>query len=129
MKVLVIDDSELARSQIRALLTRAGMEGFEQPSAIGATRPIMQNAIDVAVVDVNMPGLSGPKLVGVLRQNSRLKHLVLIVISGRSWSEPENVARDSGADALLPKDRVEDELVNVIKRVAPMASARRVASA
>ena len=129
MKVLVIDDSELARSQIRALLTRAGMEVFEQPSAIGATRPIMQNAIDVAVVDVNMPGLSGPKRLGVLRQNSRLKHLVLIVISGRSWSEPENVARDSGADALLPKDRVEDELADVIKRVAPMASARRVASA
>ncbi len=125
MRVLVIDDSELARAQLRELLTDAGMEVFEQPSAIGATRALIQNDIDAALIDVTMPGLSGDKLVGVLRRNARLDGLLIILISARSWEELRAVADHSGADALLPKEQVGTELVKLLQRLGPISSGRR----
>ncbi len=129
MKVLVIDDSDLARAHVRRLLERTGMEVFEQPSAIGATRNILQNGIDAAVIDVSMPGLSGDKLVSVLRKNPRLRQLVVVIISGKSWEELEEVAGHAGADALLTKDRVEHDLPDLLRKLRGARFLERTASA
>ena len=129
MKVLVIDDSDLARTHVRRLLHRVGMVVFEQPSAIGATRSIIQNGIEAVVVDVSMPGLSGEKLVGVLRKNPRLRDLVVVIISAKSWDELEEVAGTCGADALLPKDRVEVELPDLLRQLHLKRCMRRSAIA
>ncbi len=114
MKVLVIDDSELARAQIRKVLTDAGIEVFEQPSAIGATHNILHHHIDAVLVDITMPGLSGDKLVGILRQNPRLQGLLVILVSAKSPQELRAIADHSGADALMPKEQVATELVPLL---------------
>jgi two-component system chemotaxis sensor kinase CheA len=117
VKVLIIDDSELARVQLRRLLRGAGFQVFEQPSAIGATRNISQNGIDVALVDVSMPGLSGDKLVGVLRGNPRLKGLRIVLVSAKDEKELQTLAVETGADAVLSKAQVETDLVDLLARL------------
>ena len=83
-RVLVIDDFEVARIQLRRLLEAAGFYVVEQPSAIGATRTILVEKIEAVVVDVTMPGLSGDRLVELLRRNPRLQGLVIVIVSARS---------------------------------------------
>ncbi len=122
MRVLVIDDSPVARAALRQHLLDGGMEVFELPSAIGATREITRNRIDAAVVDVSMPGLSGDKLVSVLRSNARLKDLVIVLVSAKPTAELEEIERTCACDAVLSKDDVKEKLVAVLRRLRPRSA-------
>jgi CheY-like chemotaxis protein len=113
--VLVIDDSELARAQIRKVLESAGFAVLEQPSGIGATRTILSNDVKAVVVDISMPGLSGDKLVRVLRENPRLRGLIIIVVSGKPEGELSALRDSLGAHAVLSKGEL-DFLVPALQR-------------
>jgi CheY-like chemotaxis protein len=114
-RVLVIDDSAVARMAMVELLSNAGFRVFELTSAIGATRTIMQNNIVAVVADISMPGLSGDKLVAVLRKNPRLKHLTLILVSGRDDDELRQVMSEQEVDAVLSKRSIRDRLVTCLE--------------
>jgi CheY-like chemotaxis protein len=116
-RVLVIDDSEVSRVALTETLERAGCQVFQLPSAIGATRLILRHSLRAAIVDVNMPGLSGDRLVAVLRSNPRLRDLAIIVVSGRSDVELETICRETGADGALDKGRVSSDLWPLLARV------------
>jgi CheY-like chemotaxis protein len=73
------------------------------PSAIGVTRAVVANCIDVVVIDVSMPTLSGDKLATLLRQNPRCKDLGVVLISGRAIGELERLAQEVEADAVVTK--------------------------
>jgi DNA-binding response OmpR family regulator len=115
--ILVIDDSEIARSHIAGILSDANYVVFEQPSAIGATRAIREHSVAAVVVDVSMPGLSGDKLVGVLRKNARLDGLVVIVVTGKTQEELSGMSDLETADAVLFKDQLEVSLVKTLSRL------------
>src|SRR5690242_9871422 len=91
IRVLVIDDSDAARAAVNAVLAPAGYEVHQLPSAIGATRTILRNGIDAVILDISMPGLSGDRLIELLRSNPRFNDLVIVVVSG----DPENLKRIS----------------------------------
>jgi CheY-like chemotaxis protein len=121
LNVLIIDDSDLARAQIRRILGKANIKVFEQASAIGATRKIIANAIDVALVDISMPGLSGDKLVRLLRNNPRLTGLLIVVVSAKAEEELNGLIGPAMANAVLTKDRVESDLVQLLRRLSTRA--------
>lgn len=113
--VLIIDDSPAARTAITATLRLAGYAVFELSSAIGATRMILRNNIAAVIVDLGMPGLSGDKLVGLLRSNPRLTQLVVIVVSGQSGEDLQRIERECPVDAVLPKRDVNSRLVHLLQ--------------
>lgn len=115
-KALVIDDSETARTAIGNVLSRSGWEVFELPSAIGATRTILRYEIDAVILDLSMPGLTGDKLVSVLRSNPKLRGLVVIIVSGRPPRELAMVRERVAADAVLSKDEVSSVLMPTLYR-------------
>jgi CheY-like chemotaxis protein len=114
-KVLVIDDSTVARLAMVELLNEAGFQVFELASATGATRTIMRNKVVAVIADVSMPGLSGDKLVGVLRKNPRLKDLVVILVSGRDDQELRQIMGEQQVDAMLTKRSLKDRLVTSLE--------------
>ena len=116
MNVLVIDDSALARAALRRILAASGAKVFEQASAIGATRSILQNSIDVALVDVSMPGLSGDRLVRLLRDNPRLKGLFVVLVSAQPESKLQALVGPGMADAAVTKEHVERQLPGLLMK-------------
>ncbi len=119
VRALVIDDSDTARASAAALLRLAGCEVHELPSAIGASRLAMRERIDVAVVDISMPGLSGDKLIQLFRNNLRLQDLVIVVVSGRSTEELASISSSGLANGVLPKSCIRDELLPLLRRLLP----------
>jgi CheY-like chemotaxis protein len=116
-KVLIIDDSDVARAAISETLVAAGYEVFELASAIGATRVVLRHGIAAVVVDLSMPGLSGDLLVQVLRRNAKLRSLVVVVVSGTDVSGLEALRVEGGADAVLSKAHIQTDLAMVIGRL------------
>jgi CheY-like chemotaxis protein len=118
MRILVIDDDDIARELISSVLDDGGHDVFELPSAIGATREIFKNAIDVVVLDVMMPDINGDKLARLLRQNSRGKNLAIILVSSRPVSELRALAASASADAVVEKAKIRTQLADAIGRAA-----------
>lgn len=116
-RILVIDDSDDSSKHIVALLGDAGFVPFAQPSAIGATRMLVNLAIPAVVVNLGMPGLSGEKLIAVLRRNRRLDGLVVVVVT--SMDAPTQIG-DQGtwdADAVVMREHIEVRLVPTLQRL------------
>lgn len=116
MKVLVIDDDDVARELLVSTLKSAGHDVIELPSAIGATREIFRQSVDVVVLDVMMPNISGDKLSKLLRGNSRGKSLGIVLVSSRSEKELSEIASMADADAVLSKSEVRFRLNATVLR-------------
>jgi CheY-like chemotaxis protein len=113
-RALVIDDDDIARELLVSVLKDGGYETFELPSPIGATQTIFQEQIDVVVLDVMMPALSGDKLARMLRSNPRLGSLVIVLVSSASMGDLKQLAASVKADAVVSKRDVRKSLLSAI---------------
>jgi CheY-like chemotaxis protein len=101
-KVLIVDDSKLARMAVMRLLSelRSGWSTAEAANADEALTSFKQNPPDFVLLDFNMPGKDGLALAEELK---KLKPSVAVaVISANHQVEVVNRARAVGA-AFLPK--------------------------
>ena len=112
--VLVIDDCEIARAEMAQRLARAGFKVSNLASPIGATRVIVDQAIDVVVIDVQMPSIRGDRLAALFKGNPRFATLGVILVTGGNETELEELGAVAKADAVLSKGRL-DRLVDLVK--------------
>lgn len=115
--VLVIDDSEIAREEATRVLREAGFQVVALPSPIGATQAIVRHHARVVVLDVFMPTIRGDRLLTLFRKNQRLGHLSVILMSGHSEEELEQLQMEVQADAVLSKRNL-GRLPALVKRLA-----------
>lgn len=116
LRVLVIDDDDIAREMLCGALRDAGHDVHDLPSAIGATRAIFDQNIEAVVLDVMMPSINGDKLARLLRQASRGKHLTIILVSSRPVTELNELANAAQADAVVSKGAARKELAQTLRR-------------
>ena len=111
--VLVIDDSDIARARMEAVLEDAGIHVLSLASPIGATRTIMVNSVDVVVIDVLMPAMRGDRLAALFRRNPRFKGLGVVLVSGAAPEELERLSLEVEADATVSKSQL-DKLADTV---------------
>lgn len=118
MRTLIIDDDEIARELLRSNLEDAAMEVFDLPSPIGATKTIIDEKINVVVLDVMMPEVSGDKLAKLLRGNPKMGRVGIVLVSSLNPIELRKLQKESGADAIVEKSRIRQDLVSAVKRAS-----------
>jgi CheY-like chemotaxis protein len=116
MRILIIDDDDIARELLSSTLKQSGHEVFELATAIGATRSIFEHDIEAVVVDVNLPDISGDKLARVLRQNSRGSKLGIVLVSSRPIEELRALAKVCQADAVVSKSDIRSRLETAVQQ-------------
>lgn len=109
-KVLVVDDSKLMRSVVSSMLSGAhevmAIEGWSDLSpAMTSFTP------DVVLVDLNMPGLPGERVVEVLR---RFWPKTPVIVMSEEAEERLEAARSTLAVPVLRKSELQDLLVKTI---------------
>ena len=123
MKALVIDDDDIARELIVSVLTSGGYDTYDLPSPIGATQAIIDRGIDIVVLDLFMPAMSGDKLAKMLRSNPRLRSLTIVLVSSCAVSELQGLAASVKANAVVSKDEIRTRLLpslsSLFRRAAP----------
>jgi DNA-binding NarL/FixJ family response regulator len=108
-RVLIVDDSKLARMAVAKLLTalRPQWERIEATNAEEATALARQAPPDMALIDFNMPGQDGLSLAAELRAVHPAMRLA--VVSANVQHEVVERARQVGAQ-FLPKPLTEQAL-------------------
>lgn len=123
-RVLLIDDSDIARAAVGHILEEGGYTYYDVSSPLGATSLIARLDIDILVVDMNMPVMSGSRFAQLVRNNPRFSDVKLILITGDSEAQLESAGKKTDADAVLMKVDLVDDLLPTLKRIsAPSKSA------
>ena len=118
VRLLLADDQELIRSALAALL--ALEEDFEVVASVGRGDEVVAAAKthhpDVALLDIDMPGIDGLAAAGVLAQEVPGCRSVILTTFGRPGYLRR--AMESGACGFVVKDAPAEHLADAIRRVA-----------
>lgn len=117
IKIILADDHCLVRTGLKRLID--DVEGMsviaEANNGHDAVALIKQHCPDVAILDINMPGLSGLEVTEILRrEQSDLKIIVISMHSDELF--PQRLLK-AGANAYLTKDSGIDEISHAIREV------------
>ena len=111
--VLVVDDDDLVRKVVRAVLEADDYEVIEAPSGEIALQMLEDEKPQLVILDVMMPGLDG---VEVCRQMEHDGARVLM-LTARDDVETEEASRAAGADDFLGKPFSSLELLDHVKKL------------
>ena len=112
-RILLIEDDEDARRNLRAALALDGHEVREAADGPSAIRSAAEFHPEVAIVDVNLPGLNGFQVAETLRAAPERTPL-LIALTGYSRSDSLRRARAAGFDEFLTKPIAPERLTRLI---------------
>ena len=117
-KVFLVDDEALLLDSLEIILSlndmtvagkaSDGQEALEKLSSIGGD-------VDIALVDLNMKGMGGIELIGILKQRyPKIKILVLT-----TFYDDKNItdAISGGADGYLLKDSGKDAITGAVRQI------------
>ncbi|HKI60121.1 MAG TPA: response regulator, partial [Mariprofundaceae bacterium] len=120
LNILVAEDNEVNQTVIRALLERVGHQvticedGEEALDLL--TEQVDQ--FDLAILDMNMPNLSGVEVLKAFRFLETGDHLPIIMLSANAMPEAIAECLDSGADDYLTKPIDNRKLMATIDKYA-----------
>ena len=116
MRILIAEDEVSTAKAIKLLLEKAKYSVDIVHNGIDAWDYIQAGSYEVIVLDIMMPGMSGLKVLSLIRQN-RIPTPVLL-LTAKAEVEDRVAGLNAGADDYLPKPFATQELIARIKALA-----------
>ena len=109
--ILVADDDPDLRDILRSILESAGFSVHEAPNGEQALNAVYAAAPDLMILDYMMPGLTGPQVCQRLKQHTLLRHVPIIMLTGKSETHDKVGGLSAGADDYVIKPFDPQELL------------------
>ncbi|MFW5801495.1 MAG: response regulator [Spirochaeta sp.] len=123
MKILVVDDSRIMRNIVKnTVISHRDLrdsEFMEASDGVTALDILHTNAIDLLLLDWNMPRLNGIELVRELRCSEQFARLPIIMITSEAAKYNVIEAVKTGVSDYIIKPVSEKALLEKIRRVMP----------
>jgi two-component system chemotaxis response regulator CheY len=117
-RILVVDDSETVRRQVKAVLVPGGFEVLEACDGIEGTDAINGMADLTAVIcDVNMPRMDGLDMLESIKSNPRHAALPVVMLTTEGQSELVQRAKRAGAKGWIVKPFKPELLLAAIRKL------------
>jgi two-component system chemotaxis sensor kinase CheA len=102
-RLLVADDSVTTRTLEKTILEEAGYEVRLAADGHQAWQILQEEAIDLVVADVEMPGMDGFTLTDTLRRSAVLGRVPVVLVTSLSSDKDRARGLEVGADAYIVK--------------------------
>ena len=122
-RVLVVEDDGTVAEVVCGLLEGLGYETAHAPHALSALAVLSTKRFDLAILDLDLPGMDGLELARLLRTQAPAMPLLALTARADAQAEPE--ARAAGMHGFLRKPvtsallREAIEAVDALRREAP----------
>ncbi len=136
MNILVVEDSELSSRLLTALLGRIGYSSTLVRNGLSCIEAVRQDAYDIIMLDLNMPGLDGIEVTRRIRAMEAERGLgrggsplYIVAVSASAMSETRKECLAAGMNAFLAKpvtlDTIRKSLHLASRYVEHQAGVRR----
>ncbi len=120
-KILVVEDDPGVQSVVCFKLRSSGFEVFTAEDGEEALEVLAKHRVDLALVDLVMPVMSGKELLVALKKNERTKDIPVVILTGKILENEVIEGLALGADDYIKKPFSPAELMarvhNVLSRV------------
>jgi len=117
MKILIADDEPDIRDILKILLTKEGFEVIETCDGKEALVEIHSKNPDLILLDYSMPKMNGRDLCTLIKKDLLLRHLPVILLTGKGDIDDKVGGLQAGADDYIVKPFEPKELIARIKMV------------
>ncbi len=118
LRVFMIDDNEMVRRTLAAILRRGGMVVAEATGGAEALARLAEVSPDLVITDLQMPGMSGWEVARALK--ARTPDLPVIILTG--WGDsPAGIEEGTcAADRILAKPIEREQLLRIIAELVAL---------
>lgn len=113
-KVLVVEDEQSLREPLVYLLKKEGFETVEAADGTEAITLFEKGSIDIVLLDLMLPGISGNEVCRIIRQTSQVP---IIMLTAKDSEIDKVVGLEIGADDYVTKPYSTRELLARMKAV------------
>jgi chemosensory pili system protein ChpA (sensor histidine kinase/response regulator) len=113
--VMVVDDSITVRKVATRLLERNDMKVIAAKDGVDAVARLQEHTPDIILLDIEMPRMDGFELATHIRNEARLHHTPIIMITSRSGDKHRQRAMQIGVNRYLGKPFQEKDLLDNIR--------------
>jgi PAS domain S-box-containing protein len=114
-RFLVVDDNRANRDLVRAILTTLGADIVEACDGHEGVKAAMELPFDVILMDMRMPGLSGPEAVAEIRRGGPNAACPIIAFSASADPRQLDELRRQGFDGCLAKPFTLTDLIHAVE--------------
>ncbi|HEX8833705.1 MAG TPA: response regulator [Abditibacteriaceae bacterium] len=123
MRILFVDDVRDTRDMFRLAFGIQGHQTHLASNGVEAVEAIRKESYDALVIDVEMPEMNGWDAVQKIRTLDNGEQLPIILFTAYSGKEDRQRAQQAGADMLLCKPILPQEILAQIKKLIEQRSA------
>ena len=104
-KVLVVDDNQDVRDLVVHILNADGFHVYSAADGENALAILNGNEVDLVLLDVMMPGISGLEVLSEIRtgSNKKIREIPVMMITAKSSTEDIDKALAIGANSYVVK--------------------------
>jgi len=102
-RILVVDDNLLNREMLIDFLQEMGWETDQAEDGAQAMDRMREAAPDAVLLDLEMPVKTGFEVLTEMQSSDDLRHIPVIIISGKDDIRAVSTALESGAEDFMPK--------------------------
>jgi twitching motility two-component system response regulator PilH len=114
-KIALIDDSAFARMRVKSMLDEDANELIEFDNAIDGLELARRNVLDLILLDMVMPGMSGLEALETMRREELTTPVV--ILTADIQEETKRRCMQLGAKAVLNKPPNAEQLQQTISKI------------
>ena len=118
--VMVVDDSITMRRVTARILEHHGLEVVTARDGVEAMDMLFERVPDLMLLDIEMPRMDGFELAAHVRDDNRLAHVPIMMVTSRSGEKHREHARELGVDRYLIKPYQESNMVRNVFEMLEM---------
>jgi chemosensory pili system protein ChpA (sensor histidine kinase/response regulator) len=117
IRAMVVDDSVTMRRVTSRFLERHHIQVTVAKDGLEAVAKLEEQLPDLVILDIEMPRMDGFELAAHIRNQPRLQHIPIIMVTSRGGKKHRERAAKLGVNDYLTKPYQEEDMLNSIRHI------------